>query len=76
VAGDCRQLGRWIAQAAIDERADFILFTGGLVFRNASTLSEFEAQLTICRDPMQPLYDGNTDVYPVRGNHALTRHRS
>ena len=60
-----------IAQATVDEGVDFILFTGDLVYGNASTQSDLEAQLTTWRNTMQPVYDEDIGVYPIRGNHEI-----
>jgi predicted phosphodiesterase len=57
-----------MAQAAIDDAADFIVVTGDLV--NGSTdPAILQSQLTTWRNIMQPLYDLNIGVYPCRGNH-------
>jgi len=57
-----------IVQAALDERVNFLLFTGDLV--NGSSEAEIlRSQLTYWREIMQPLYDAGIGVYPVRGNH-------
>lgn len=57
-----------IVQAGLDERVDFLLFTGDLV--NGSSEAEIlRSQLTYWREIMQPLYDAGIGVYPVRGNH-------
>jgi len=57
-----------IVQATISEGADFIIVAGDLV-DGSSGQGTFESQLLHWRDIMQPLYDANVDVYPVRGNH-------
>jgi predicted phosphodiesterase len=57
-----------IVQAAIDEGADFILISGDLV-ENSPDQGTFKSQLLHWRDIMEPLYDANIGVYPVRGNH-------
>lgn len=57
-----------IAQATIDEGADFILVTGDLV-NGSSDQSSLESQLTKWRNIMQKVYDANIGVYPCRGNH-------
>jgi predicted phosphodiesterase len=57
-----------MAQATIDEAADFIVVTGDLV--NGSTDPMIlQSQLTAWRNVMQPLYDANIGVYVCRGNH-------
>ncbi len=57
-----------MAQAVIDDAADFIVVTGDLV--NGSTdPAILQSQLTTWRNIMQPLYDLNIGVYPCRGNH-------
>lgn len=58
-----------IAQATIDEGADFILFTGDLVsgYTDQDTL---ESRLITWRTTMQDLYDDpGIGVYPCRGKH-------
>ncbi len=57
-----------MAQAAIEESADFIVVTGDLVNGSADPLI-LQQQLTTWRNIMQPLYDANIGVYPCRGNH-------
>jgi len=58
-----------IAQATLDEGADFILFAGDLV--NGYTDSGIlESRLITWRTTMQDLYDDpDIGVYPCRGNH-------
>jgi hypothetical protein len=57
-----------IAQATIAESANFILFTGDLVYGsiNQATL---KSQLTTWRTTMQGVYNAHIGVYPCRGNH-------
>jgi len=57
-----------IAQTTIDEGANFILFTGDLVYGSADRTT-LESQLTAWRTTMQAVYDANIGVYPCRGNH-------
>ncbi len=57
-----------VAQAIIDEGADFVLFPGDLV-TGSTTPSVLESQLMYWRTIMQPVYDAGIDVYPCRGNH-------
>ncbi len=59
---------RKIVQATIAEGADFILISGDLVDGSPNDI-QFESQLLHWRNVMQPLYDTNIGVYPVRGNH-------
>jgi predicted phosphodiesterase len=59
---------RKIVQATIDEGADFILISGDLVEGSPNDV-QFQSQLLHWRDIMQPLYDANIGVFPVRGNH-------
>ena len=59
-----------IAQATIDEGADFILFSGDLVIGSPDQAT-LESQLTKWRDTMQPVYDAGIGVYPCRGNHDM-----
>jgi predicted phosphodiesterase len=57
-----------MAQATIDEAADFIVVTGDLV--NGSTDPMIlQSQFTAWRNVMQPLYDADIGVYVCRGNH-------
>ena len=49
---------------------DFVLLPGDLVLGNIDQTS-LEAELLIWRDVMQPVYDANIAVYPVRGNHDI-----
>jgi len=58
-----------IAQATIDEVADFIVVTGDLVNGHRDDQAGFESQLTTWRDTMQPVYNAGIGVYPLRGNH-------
>jgi Calcineurin-like phosphoesterase len=57
-----------IIQATLHEKAEFLLFTGDLIYgyANPDTLL---AQLTVFREIAQPLYDAGIGVYPCRGNH-------
>ena len=58
-----------IAQATLDEGADFILFTGDLVNGNTDP-DTLKSQLITWRTTMQDLYDDpGISVYPCRGNH-------
>ncbi|MHC4759029.1 MAG: metallophosphoesterase family protein, partial [Planctomycetota bacterium] len=57
-----------IVQETIDEQADFVLVSGDLVDGTIGQ-SSLESQLLHWRDVMQPVYDANIGVYPVRGNH-------
>jgi hypothetical protein len=57
-----------IAQATLNEKADFILVTGDLVY-GAADVDLFKSELMTWRTTMQPLYDAGIGVYPVRGNH-------
>jgi predicted phosphodiesterase len=57
-----------IAQATIDEGADFILVAGDLV-SGSSDPATLQSMLTTWRTTMQRLYDANIGVYACRGNH-------
>jgi len=57
-----------IAQATINENADFILFPGDLV-TGSSDAGVLMSQLLEWRGVMQPVYDAGIEVYPCRGNH-------
>jgi len=52
-----------IVEQTINSKADFILIAGDLVEQGT------EAELLAWRDAIQPLYDANIGVYPIRGNH-------
>ena len=58
-----------VVQATINENADFILISGDLVDGPYGSNPSLEIQLTYWCEIMQPLYDANIGVYPVRGNH-------
>jgi hypothetical protein len=57
-----------IAQAIIDENAEFVVFPGDLV-TGSTDQATLTAQLTTWRDHLQPVYDAGIGVYPCRGNH-------
>ena len=59
-----------IATEIVNQGVDFVMFPGDLVngYTDAATL---EHQFTVWRDTMQPVYDANIGVYPVRGNHDV-----
>ena len=59
-----------IAAEIIAQDAEFVLFPGDLVTGHASQ-ADLQSQLMTWRDTMQPVYDANIAVYPVRGNHDL-----
>lgn len=58
-----------IAQAAIAEKARFLMWTGDLVYGYCKDDAEFETQLMTWRGIMQPVYDAGIKVLPCRGNH-------
>ncbi|MHC4259292.1 MAG: metallophosphoesterase family protein [Planctomycetota bacterium] len=55
-----------IAQAIIAEEADFVLVAGDLTW---PLFGDAESKLLQWRQVMQPVYDANIRVYPVRVNH-------
>ena len=59
-----------IATATIAEAADFIVFTGDLIWGYASS-GPVETQLSTWISIMQPVYDAGIGVYPLRGNHEI-----
>ncbi len=61
-----------IAQAAVAEEVDFILFSGDLVWGYPS-MGTLEEQLQVWLTAMQPAYDAGINVYPCRGNHELAQ---
>jgi hypothetical protein len=58
-----------MAQAVIDEKAKFLLWTGDLVYGYQKNADDFEKQLLTWRDIMKPLYDRHIPVLACRGNH-------
>jgi hypothetical protein len=58
-----------IAQAVLDEKAKFLMWTGDLVLGHAKDRDNFKTQLLRWRSIMQPLYDRKIPVLPCRGNH-------
>jgi hypothetical protein len=59
-----------IAAAIIAESAEFVVFTGDLVWGYASS-GPVETQLATWISLMQPVYDAGIGVYPLRGNHEI-----
>ncbi len=57
-----------IAQATMNEKARFLVWTGDLV-GGSKGQEDFEKELLTWRGVMQPLYTAGIGVYPVRGNH-------
>lgn len=82
IAGDTRSDGKnknngvnvpilgEIAAEVVRQKADFILIPGDLVYGGVNQ-KKLQKQLTTWRDAMQPVYDANIAVYPVRGNHDV-----
>jgi hypothetical protein len=58
-----------IAQAVIRENAEFLAWTGDLVYGYSPIPGFYERQLLTWRGIMQPLYDRHIKVLPCRGNH-------
>ncbi len=63
------QITKEIAQAVLDEKAKFLMWTGDLVLGYSRDEKDFEQQLMTWRETMSPLYDKNIPVLPCRGNH-------
>jgi hypothetical protein len=63
-----------ICKAALDERANILLWTGDIVNVNDTNTDTLRKGLETWRDIMQPLYDANVEVWPVRGNHEVYRY--
>ncbi len=59
-----------IADAIIAESAEFVVFTGDLIWGYASS-GPVETQLATWISIMQPVYDAGIGVYPLRGNHEI-----
>jgi len=59
-----------IANEIVRHDVDFVLFPGDLV-NGGVNQATLEIQLQTWRDVMQPVYDANIAMYPVRGNHEL-----
>jgi hypothetical protein len=59
-----------IANEIVRHDVDFVLFPGDLV-NGGVDQATLEIELLTWRDIMQPVYDMNIGVYPVRGNHEL-----
>lgn len=57
-----------MAQATINEKARFLLWTGDLV-GGSKGKEDFERELLTWRGLMEPLYSQGINVLPVRGNH-------
>lgn len=55
--------------AVIREKPDFVLFVGDMVFGHPGSPQNFESQMTVWKNTVQPLYDNNIMIYGVRGNH-------
>lgn len=64
-------IAREIAQAVLNEKAQMLLWTGDLVNVTDGSSITLERELLAWRDIMQPLYDQNVTVLPVRGNHEV-----
>ena len=62
---------REIASEIINQGADLVMFSGDLVYGNTTNTTILQKQLTVWRNTMQPVYDANIAVYPVRGNHDV-----
>ena len=58
-----------IAAEIVRSKPDFVLFPGDLVTGDRNNDETHRAQLTKWRETMQPVYDADIVVYPVRGNH-------
>lgn len=58
-----------IAQAVIEEKAQFLAWTGDLVIGYQKDPAAFESQLMSWRSIMQPLYDRHIPILATRGNH-------
>lgn len=59
-----------VVDAIVNESdIDFVLFSGDLVYGHPTSPENFEDQLIVWRDTMQPVYDAGIKVYPIRGNH-------
>ncbi len=58
-----------VAAEIVRVNPDFVLFPGDLVNGKRDNNDKHRAQLTKWRETMQPVYDADINVYPVRGNH-------
>ena len=58
-----------IGQAAVQEKAKFLMWTGDLVFGYSKDPADFEKMLTTWRDTMKPVYDKRIPILACRGNH-------
>ncbi len=58
-----------IVAQIVSNDPEFVMFPGDLVTGNRNDNEIHRAQLTNWREIMQPVYDANIKVYPVRGNH-------
>ena len=58
-----------MAQAVLDEKAKFLMWTGDLVHGYEKDPAAFEKQLLAWRGIMAPLYDKHIPVLACRGNH-------
>ena len=59
-----------ISAEIIRHDVNFVLFPGDLVTGGVDQTS-LESQLLTWRNVMQPVYDANIAIYPVRGNHDV-----
>ncbi len=59
-----------IATEIVSQKAEFVLFPGDLVTGNVDQVA-LQRELMTWRNTMQPVYDANIAVYPVRGGHDL-----
>lgn len=58
-----------IVDATVKENVDFVLFPGDMVYGHPGSPQNFEDQMMVWRNTMQPIYDKGIKVYGVRGNH-------
>ncbi len=58
-----------VAQAVIDEKAKFLLWTGDLVYGYQKNPDDFEKQLLTWREILEPVYARHIPVLACRGNH-------
>jgi hypothetical protein len=69
-----RTVNEAIRDAVLKENAKILLWTGDIVNVNDTNTDTLQKGLESWRDIMEPLYQANVEVWPVRGNHEVYRY--